>query len=110
LNLSKLKPTWRNNRGGEGRVAKRIDHFLVAEILVDRFFQVRQWVGSGGASDHFPIFFELKIGPLNPPSPLKYNKTWLQDESFRDLFTSLDPFCCREPPKTTAFQFVDNIK
>jgi len=53
----KLKPTWRNNRGGAARVAKRIDRFLVKEQMVDRFFQLRQWVGSGGASDHFPIFF-----------------------------------------------------
>ena len=37
----KLKPTWRNNRGGEARVAKRMDRFLVAEQLVDRFFLVR---------------------------------------------------------------------
>ena len=40
----KLKPTWSNNRGGEARVAKRLDRFLVAEQLVDRFFLVRQWV------------------------------------------------------------------
>ena len=83
---AKLKPTWRNNRSGDARVAKRIDRFLVAEQLVDRFFLVRQWVGSGGLSDHFPIFFEIKKGPYNPPSPLKFNKLWLQDESFRNLF------------------------
>ena len=27
----KIKPTWRNNRSGEARVAKRIDRFLVVE-------------------------------------------------------------------------------
>ena len=53
---------------------------------MDSFFLVRQWVGSGGLSDHFPIFFEIKKGPYNPPSPLKFNKLWLQDESFRNLF------------------------
>ena len=53
----KLRPTWRNNRSGEARVAKRIDRFLIAEQLVDRSFLVRQWVGSGGHSDHFPISF-----------------------------------------------------
>ena len=84
----KIKPTWRNNRSGDARVAKRIDRFLVAEQLVDRFFLVRQWVGSGGLSDHFPIFFEIKKGPYNPPIPLKFNKSWLQDESFRNLFLS----------------------
>ena len=82
----KIKPTWRNKRSGDARVAKRIDRFLVAEQLVDRFFSVRQWVGCGGLSDHFPIFFEIKKGPNNPPSPLKFNKLWLQDETFKNLF------------------------
>ena len=45
----KLKPTWRNNRCGEARVAKRINRFLAVEQLVERFFMVRQWVGSGGS-------------------------------------------------------------
>ena len=88
IDLVKLKPTWRNNRSGDARVAKRFDRFLVAEQLVDRFFLVRQWVGSGGLSDHFPIFLEIKKGPNNPPSPLKFNKSWLQDESFKNIFLS----------------------
>lgn len=106
----KLKPTWRNNRGGDARVAKRIYRFLVAEQLVDRFFQIRQWVGSGGASDHFPIFFEIKKGPIKPPSPLKFNKIWLQDESFKNLFLSLWTPFHGDNVRITAFQFADNIK
>ena len=31
IELVKLRPTWRNNRSGEARVAKQIDRFLVAE-------------------------------------------------------------------------------
>ena len=45
---NKLKPTWKDNRCGEGRVAKRMDCFLVAEQVVDRHHQIRQWVGCGG--------------------------------------------------------------
>ena len=106
----KLKPTWRNNRSGDARVAKRIDHFLAAEQLVDRFFMVRQWVGSGGSSDHFPIFFEIKKGPINPPSPLKFNKSWLQDETFKTLFLShWNPFEGAND-RSAAIQFADNIK
>jgi len=106
----KLKPTWKNNRCGDARVAKRIDRFLVAEQLVDRFFQVRQWVGSGGISDHFPIFFEIQKGPSNPPSPLKFNKGWLQDESFKDLLIENWSLFNRESVRSAAFQFADNIK
>ena len=32
----KLKPTWKNNRCGDGRVSKRMDYFLVTENMVDR--------------------------------------------------------------------------
>ena len=31
----KLKPTWKNNRCGEGRVAKRLDQILVTKRVVD---------------------------------------------------------------------------
>ena len=31
----KLKPTWHNNRCGDGRVAKRLDQFLITEKLMD---------------------------------------------------------------------------
>jgi len=105
----KLKPTWRNNRGGEARVAKRIDRFLVSENLVDSFFQIRQWVGSGGASDHFPIFLEIRKGPNNPPSPLKFNKLWLQEESFKNLFITNWRGYNENSMRTAAFQFAENI-
>ena len=106
----KLRPTWRNNRSGEARVAKRIDRFLIAEQLVDRSFLVRQWVGSGGHSDHFPIFFEIKKAPINPPSSLKFNKTWLQDESFKTLFLTHWIPIVGENDRSAALQFADNIK
>ena len=106
----KLKPTWRNNRSGDARMAKRIDRFLMAEQLMDRFFHVRQWVGSGGLSDHFPIFFEIQKGPTNPPSPLKFNKVWLQDETFKNLLlTNWIPFD-GDLDRSASFQFADNIK
>ena len=91
-------------------MAKRLDRFLVAEQLVERFFLVRQWVGSGGNSDHFPIFFEIKKGPINPPSPLKYNKTWLLDESFKNLFLAHWRIFYETLDRSATFQFAENIK
>jgi len=82
----------------------------VAEQLVDRFFLVRQWVGSGGNSDHFPIFCEIKKGPINPPSYLKYNKSWLLDDSFKSLFLDLWRPYDENHDRTAAFQFAENIK
>ena len=64
-----LKPTWKNNRCGEGRVAKTLDRFLISERIVNNCHLVRQWIGSGGLSDHSPIFLELRDGPNKPPCP-----------------------------------------
>ena len=79
----KLKPTWHNNGCGDGRVAKRLDRFLVSEKMLDRQHFMKHWVGCGGRSDHLPIFLEYRTRPIKPPNPLKLNKTWLKDESFQ---------------------------
>jgi len=108
--LEHIHSTWRNKRSREHWVAKRLDHFLISESLTDRQFLIRQWVGSGGMSDHFPIFMELKSGLLHPACPLKFIKTWLEDESFIDLFkvhwSPFDPLL----PYTATFQFAENMK
>ena len=106
----KLKPTWRNNRCAEDRIAMRIDHFLVAEQIVDRPLQIRQWVGCGGASDHFPIFLDLNIGPKQPPSPLKFNSTWLKDDSFKALILARWIPYRADSNLSTAFHFAENFK
>ena len=50
-------------------------------------------MGCGGRSDHLPIFLEYRSGPLKLPNPLKFNKTWLKDESFWQLIhTNWVPF------------------
>lgn len=105
----KLKPTWRNNSAGEHRVAKRLDCFLISEQLVESNLNVRQWIGSGGASDHFPIFLKFQEGRVKPPSPLKFNKIWLKDPSFFELVKILwVPFLPRGD-LFASFQFARNI-
>eukprot|EP00253_Pinus_taeda_P015506 PITA_15506 len=86
VNLIKSKPTWRNRRTGEGRVAKRLDRFLINESLMRDIPMIRQWVGEGGNSDHFPILLEFEKPPPKPASPFKFNAAWLQEESFNKLF------------------------
>ena len=78
----KLKPTWHNNRCGDGRVAKRLDCFLISKNMVECQHYMRQWVVFGGRSDHLPIFLEYRNDPIKSPILLKFNKTWLKDESF----------------------------
>jgi len=81
----KLNPTWRNMNTGEARVEKQIDHFLMAKTLLEEAFQVRQWIGVGGISDHSPFWLILEGGTHKPPSPFKFNSTWFTNKSFHDL-------------------------
>jgi len=81
----KLVPTWRNKRAGEQRVAKRLDRFLVTESLALGVEIVRQWVETGGISDHCPIFLEFRGRRRKPPSPFKFNSSWLKEEGFQSL-------------------------
>ena len=56
-----------------------------------------------------PIFLEYRNGLVKPPSPMKFNKTWIKDESFRQLilshWVSFDP----DNRLTSAYQFVVNF-
>ena len=85
----KVSPTWRNKRVGDQRVAKRLDRFLVAERLANGVEVVRQWVGSGGISDHSPIFLELRGRSHKPASPFKFNPSWLKEGSYQKLVVGL---------------------
>jgi len=86
---SKVSPTWRNRRVGDQRVAKRLDRFLVSESLANTVEVVRQWVGSGGLSDHSPIFLDYRGRSRKPASPFKFNPSWLKEESFLKLVQDL---------------------
>ena len=60
-----LKPVWKNNRCREGRVAKRLDRFLVTKKIVDNHHFIRQWVGKGGHSDHSPFSWNSRMDRSN---------------------------------------------
>jgi hypothetical protein len=107
---TKLKPTWRNNRVGEDSIAKRLDHFLIVDSLLEKPLHLKQWIGFGGISDHVPIFLELRQGPRKPASPFKFNKTWLTNDSFINLVReNWIPFH-QESNQSTTSHFVENLK
>eukprot|EP00253_Pinus_taeda_P021308 PITA_21308 len=86
VNIIKEKPTWRNQRTGEDRIAKRLDRFLISERLASNIPLFRQWVGEGGNSNHFPILLEFSRPPPKPAAPFKFNASWLQEDSYNKLF------------------------
>eukprot|EP00253_Pinus_taeda_P035564 PITA_35564 len=106
----KLKPTWRNRRVGEDRIAKRLDRFLLSEALISNAPIIRQWVEEIGNSDHFPIFLDFAFPPPKPPAPFKFNPSWLQDPSFSALFkdTWIHPSSSAREDK--GFLFMENLK
>eukprot|EP00253_Pinus_taeda_P008065 PITA_08065 len=104
------KPTWRNRRTGEERIAKRLDRFLINESLASYIPLFRQWVGEGGNSDHFPIFLEFSKTPPKPASPFKFNATWLQEESFLQLFRNTWRHPGSSPPENKGAHFMKNLK
>lgn len=60
--------------------------------LLQRLSRYKKWVGSGGISNHSPIYLEI-LGPdAKPKAPFKFNHVWLQDEGYtclvKDFWTS----------------------
>eukprot|EP00253_Pinus_taeda_P030096 PITA_30096 len=83
--LQKPIPTWRNRRVGAATLAHRLDRFLLKGPLLHHLHHYKQWVGSGGISDHSLILLEI-LGPHHKPkAPFKFNHIWLQDQGFMKL-------------------------
>jgi hypothetical protein len=74
----KYIPTWKNIRMVDDRVAKRIDRFLLPEPFLQGYLHTRQWMASGGISDHNHILLELGKEWRNPPNPFKFNPLWIE--------------------------------
>eukprot|EP00253_Pinus_taeda_P027066 PITA_27066 len=56
--MNKPLPTWRNRRVGKAALARRLDRFLMNDPLLQHLHHYKQWVGTGGISDHSPIYLE----------------------------------------------------
>lgn len=110
VNLIKAKPTWRNRRTGEERIAKRLDRFLINDLMASNVPVFRQWVGEGGNSDHFPILLELSKPPPKPAAPFKFNASWLQEESYNQLFRKIWRHAGRDHSENKGPLFMENLK
>jgi len=84
---AKLQPTWRKNRVGEDFLSRRLDHFLINKGLLTLGLLHRQRVGSGGISDHFPIYMEIDGGSRKPKGPFKFSSSWLKDATYVRMIT-----------------------
>lgn len=57
---------WRNIRACEAALARRLDYFILKTQMIQRLSHYRQWVGTGGISDHLPIYLEISGPPIKP--------------------------------------------
>jgi hypothetical protein len=49
------------------------------EPIFNGNMRIKYSVGNGGLLDHLPILFKMEKKDWKPPSPLKFNCTWLLD-------------------------------
>ncbi len=84
---TKIQATWRNNRIRENELATQLEWFLVKEHVHHLGLNIRQWVGSGGHSEHLPIYMEMEGCRARPEGPFKFYSTWLKEASFINLVT-----------------------
>jgi len=85
IKLTKLIPTWRNGRTGQGVVARRLDRILISEDLLTDIGLYRSWVEFPCISYHVPVILQLELPPAYKISPYKFNAQWLNDKDFVDL-------------------------
>lgn len=70
----------------------------------------RQWIGTGGDSDHFPVFLELKGASRKYGSPFKFNSSWLKDLTFKRLVKDISRPHVRNQGSSITQSFMENLK
>ena len=106
----KVMPTWRNKRIRQEKLTKRLKIFLVNKGAMQSTTNLRQWVGEGGDSDHFPIFLEAVMDNGKPPVSFKFNSCWMEDKECKNMVKRLwIPFEDNNH-ESTGIQFLNNLK
>ncbi|XP_058775987.1 uncharacterized protein LOC131650289 [Vicia villosa] len=66
---------------GDGKSMSRIDRFLVANNMVNRWGVIGKLIGNRDISDHCPIW--LVVDDMNwGPKPFRFNNQWFSHEAF----------------------------
>jgi hypothetical protein len=81
----KFLPTWRNGRGEQDFVAKRLDCFLINENLALFGYRYKSLVVNVKIFDHMPVVFQLDQEQENISYPFKLNSVWLTEPDFVKL-------------------------
>ena len=82
LSMNNHSPTWRIGRARDAGINKRLDWFLLSLNLTDVLPSYRVWSVPFVISDHYLVILEWMDEPVTSYPPLKFNHSWLSDESF----------------------------
>lgn len=104
-----IHPTWRNCRTGSAMLARILDRFLIKESMLDKINLIRQWVGSGGISDHYPIFLDIIGLSPKPHAPFKFNLTRLGDEGYHKMVKQEWRIWSRSKHVSAVEKFMQNL-
>lgn len=77
--------TWNNRRGGENRIASRLDRFLISENILLEGTTVDSDILPSGGSDHWPIALEAAFLETPKNRPFRFEKFWLTHPNFPEL-------------------------
>ena len=96
---------------GKERFAKRLDRFLIGDLIAcSPNFQAQQWVDWGGELDHNPIMLEIQQVSQKPPSPFKFNANWISDSEFGDIVRSNWIPLNSQDGSRAGVKFMENLK
>jgi hypothetical protein len=70
-------------------MSKWLDRFFIFEALLETGFLFNSSVAERGILYHRPITLRMKGGMDSPPTPLKFNHVWLEEEDFREMVKNL---------------------
>jgi len=76
--------TWNNRRGGNHRVAVRLDRFLMSDELWPKGYNVVAEVLPSAGSDHWPISLQWDSEGTPRTTPFRFDKFWLSHPHFKD--------------------------
>eukprot|EP00253_Pinus_taeda_P036718 PITA_36718 len=74
--------TWNNNRGGDRKIASRLDMFLVTETILLEGITVDSNILPSGGLDHWPIIMNAAILDAPRNKPFRFEKFWLSHPEF----------------------------
>lgn len=84
INPPKMMPTWDNGRTKGAYIAKRLDRFILHEIIIDRLGMPFTSIGNDFISDHTLIFLGWRGKGFRKGYPFKFNRLCLEDTDFNE--------------------------